>query len=182
MKNKTLLFCGSVILFILLIFGSYSWYLYFLRASGSFNINYNSRYLKSSGIIFQDNGNNVYETDAKSLDDESIKDVPSYNFQVTNTINSTGKYTLYIEDLPANLIDDGCTEQTLLSRKQLKYQLSMNNKVIKEDFMESIKDNILDSREIDGNVTNNYSLKIYIHDEALDWFGKHYHYKVTLNK
>lgn len=182
MKNKVLIICAGLLLFIFLVFGTYAWYLYFLHASGDFTVNNNSKYLETTGIIFQDNGNNVYDTKAESLEDNNISHVPSYNFQVTNTNDKRGKYNLYIEDLPVNLVDDGCTENTLLTRKELKYQLSLNGKVIKEGFMETINDNILDSREIDGKETNNYSLKIYIHDEATDWFGKHYHYKVSINR
>ena len=182
MKNKVLIICAGVLLLIFLLFGTYAWYLYFLRASGTSTINYNSKNLETSGIIFQDNGNNVYDADAKSLEDNNIDHVPSYYFQVTNTNDSIGMYNLYIEDLPVNLIDDGCTEDTLLLRSDLKYQLMLNGNIIKEGLMDNIQDNILDSREINGNTTNNYSLKIYIHDEALNWFGKHYHYKVSLNK
>ena len=182
MKNKVLIICAGLLLLIFLVFGTYAWYLYFLHASGGFTINNNSKYLETSGIIFQDNGNNVYDTKAESLEDNNISHVPSYNFQVTNTNDGRGKYNLYIEDLPVNMVDDGCTENTLLNRSQLKYQLSLNGKIIKEGFMETINDNILDTREIDGHETNNYSLKIYIHDEATDWFGKHYHYKVSINR
>ena len=182
MKNKFLIVCAALLLLIFLVFGTYAWYLYFLHASAGFAINNNSKYLETSGILFQDNGHNVYDADAESIEDSKVTDVPAYTFQVTNTNKSSGKYNLYIEDLPVNAINDGCTEETLLTRNELKYQLSLNGTVIKEGYMTSINDNILDTREIAANTTNNYSLKIYIHDEALDWFGKHYHYKVSLNK
>ena len=182
MKNKILIICGFFLLIIFMIFGTYSWYLYFLRASGGFPINNNSKYLETSGILFQDNGNNVYDAQAESLGDDNIGSVPSYNFEINNTNKTKGRYNIYIEDLPVNAINDGCTEETLLSRSQLKYQLTMNGNVIKEGLMDSIEDNILDSREIEAGSTNNYALKIYIHDEATDWFGKHYHYKVTINR
>lgn len=182
MKNKVLVICAGCVLFIYLVFSTYAWYSYFLRASGEGSLNVFYSKSAYSGIIFQDNGNNVYDTKAESLEDNNIGSVPSYNFQITNTGNNEGKYTLYLEDLPVSAIDDGCTENTLLARNQLKYQLLLNDKVIKEGFMETINDNILDSRSIGGKETNNYSLKIYIHDEATDWFGKHYHYKVTMRK
>ena len=182
MKNKTLIICGFLVLILFIIFSSIAWYIYFLRAGKGFNISYNSKYLETSGIIFQDNGNNVYDTKAESLEDNNINSVPSYNFKVTNTNNKMGIYNLYIEDLPVNMIDDGCTEETLLSREQLKYQLTMNGVTIKEGYMSTINDNILDTRQISANTTNNYSLKVYIHDEANEWFGKHYHYKVTMSK
>jgi len=181
MKNKVLIVCAGLLLLIFLIFGTYSWYLYFLRASGSFTVN-NNKYSETSGIIFKDDGKSVYDAKAESLEDNNISHVPSYNFQVINTNKKSGKYNLYIEDLPVNMVDDGCTENTLLKREQLKYQLSLNGQIIKEGLMTSINDNILDSRTIEKDKTNNYSLKIYIHDEATEWFGKHYHYKVNINK
>jgi len=182
MKNKLLIVCAGLLLLIFLAFGTYSWYLYFLKESGSFTINNNSKYLEISGIIFKDDGNSVYDAKAESLEDNNISHVPSYNFQVINTNNTEGQYNLYIEDLPVNMVDDGCTENTLLKRNQLKYQLILNGQIIKEGLMTTINDNILDSRTIEANKTNSYSLKIYIHDEAMDWFGKHYHYKVNINK
>ena len=182
MKNKLLIICAGFILFIFLVFGTYTWYLYFVSATGSFNVNNNSKYLENSGILFKDYGNSVYDSNAESLNDDNINQVPTYNFEVLNTNDKPGQYNLYIEDLPVNMINDGCTEETLLSRRQLKYQLSLNGNIIKDGFMETINDNILDTREIDANVTNKYSLKIYIHDEAIDWFGKHYHYKVSINR
>ena len=182
MKNKTLIICGFFLLVIFIIFGTYAWYLYFLNVSGGFPVNNNSKYLENSGIIFQDNGNSVYDAQAESLEDDNIGIVPSYDFEITNTTNLKGKYNIYIEDLPVNAINDGCTEDTLLSRSQLKYQLTMNGKVVKEGLMDTINDNILDTREINANTTNNYSLKIYIHDTAINWFGKHYHYRVTINR
>ena len=182
MKNKVLIVCAGLLLLIFLAFGTYAWYLFFLRASGDFPINNNSKYLENSGIILKDNGNNVYDTKAESLEDDNISHVPAYQFQIINTIDKKGKYNIYIEDLPVNMVSDGCTEETLLDRSQLKYQLSLNGQVIKEGKMDTINDNILDSREIEPNTSNDYSLKIYIHDEATDWFGKHYHYKVSVNR
>ena len=48
--------------------------------------------------------------------------------------------------------------------------------------VETDKDNILDTRNVNGKDTNAYELRIYIHDEAEDWYGKHYHYRVVLKK
>ena len=182
MKNKFIVVVGGIILLLFIIFGTYAWYTYFLKASGNFNINKINRTTNSSGIVFQDDGNSVYDSDATRLEDTEIGEVPSYNFTVTNVKDENGSYILYIEDLPVNAINDGCTESTLLDRSQLKYQLKLNGKIIKEDKMSKIKDNILDSRKINADTTNNYSLKIFIHDEAENWVGKHYHYKVTINK
>jgi len=183
LKNKTLLLFGGIILIVLLIFGTYSWYLYFLRYSTehSYSTNNNTS-VKVGDIEFKEDGEAVYDADAKSIEDVEVSKVPSYNFRVINNGNTSKDYTLLIEDIPANLVDDGCSEDNLLSRNDLKYQLTLNGKVVKEDFLSNIKDNILDTRKIESKKTNSYSLKVYIHEDAKDWIGKHYHYKVVLKK
>ena len=182
MKNKTLIICAGLLLVIFLAFGTYAWYLYFLHSSGNFTINNKSKNFKQKGAIKKDNGNNVYDTKAESLEDNNISHVPSYKFQIINTSNKKQEYKIYIEDLPVNMVNDGCTEDMLLNRSQLKYQLSFNGNIIKEGKMNTINDNILDTKKIEPNTSYDYSLKIYINDEATDWFGKHYHYKVIINK
>ena len=181
MKNKVLIVCAGLLLLIFLVFGTYCWYLYFLRISGGLSSSNNSKNLQLGSIVFKDYGNSVYDSDAEIIEDNNIEKVPSYKFDVINE-GDKSIYKLYIEDLPANMIDDGCTEDTILKRDQLKYQLKFNNEIIKEDYLANIKDNILDEREIEKNITNSYELKIYIHDEATNWTAKHYHYKVVLGK
>ena len=183
MKNKTLLICAGILLLVFLTFGTYAWYTYFLSISGnviSSNATINS--YKVGDIEFKEDAKGVYDADAKSIEDVDVSKVPAYNFSVENSSDTEKKYTLYLEDVPVNLVDDGCTEETLLSRNDLKYQLSLNNKVIKEDYLSNIVDNILDSRNLEAKKINTYSLKVYIHDGAIDWFSKHYHYKVVLKK
>lgn len=179
MKNKLLLICAAALLFIFLVFGTYFWYLFFLQISEDFTVNNNN--INNGSIIFVDYGNNVYEVDAETVDENSVSAVIPYKFEVKNNSNKDGNYHLYIEDLPASFVNDGCTEATLLDRNMLKYQLKLNGSIIKDDYLSNIKDNILDIRNIGTKKINSYELRIYIHDEAYDWAGKHYHYKVVLN-
>lgn len=183
MKNKTLLIFGGLILVILLIFGTYEWYLYFMNYSKTHSSSTNTNAsIKVGDIEFKEDGKAVYDADAKSIEDVEVSKVPSYKFKVINNGDSEKNYTLLIEDITANLVDDGCTEDNLLSRNDLKYQLTLNDKVIKEDFLSNITDNILDTRNIESKKSNAYSLKVYIHEDAKDWIGKHYHYKVVLKR
>ena len=181
MKNKVLLASAGLLLFIFLVFGTYAWYLYFLRFSAGFAVNDNA-HLKDGDIALTDSGNSLYETGAESMEDEDITAVTPYKFEVRNTDANSGSYTLYLEDVPLNLIQDGCTSETLLTRDLLKYELRLNGKIIEKDYLSKIKDNILDERSIEGNTTNSYELRIYIHEYAEDWGNKHYHYKVVINK
>lgn len=180
MKNKILLICAILLLFIFLVFGTYAWYIFFLSSSGNLDI-LNNNNLRYGDIVFKDDGVSVYDENALSIEDIEVGTVIPYKFRVINEGNKEGEYTLYIEDLPVNAINDGCGEETLLTRDLLKYQLKLNGSVLKEDYMSNINDNILDTGKIMAGKTNNYELRIYIHDEALDWMGKHYHYKVVLN-
>ena len=181
MKNKVLLICGSLLLLLFIVLGTYTWYLFFLRTTGEYSI-VTGEGTRSGDIALIDNGNNAYETDASDVSDEDVNNVLPYKFKIINQGNDLQEYTLYLEDLPVNSINDGCTNQTLLKREQLKYQLIVNSKVIKEDYLSNIKDNILDTRSVNGKDANAYELRIYIHDEAEDWYGKHYHYRVVLKK
>lgn len=185
MKNKIILLLGGVILVILLVIGSYSWYLYFLKYNignnSATNSNNNSG-VKVGELEMKEDGKAVYDVDAKSIENIEVSKVPSYNFKIINNGNSNKSYSILIEDIPANLVDDGCTEDNLLTRNDLKYQLSLNGKIIKEDFLSNINDNILDTGTIESKKTNYYSLKVYIHEKVRDWIGKHYHYKIVLSK
>ena len=179
MKNKLLLICAAFLLFSFLVLGTHFWYSFFMSTSGDFNNNNDG--LKNGSIILNDNNSSVYDVDADSLEDDEVSSVTPYKFEIKNNSNKDGNYSIYIEDLPPNSVNDGCTEETLLERNMLKYQLKLNGNVIKEDYLSNINDNILDTRKIVSKESNYYELRFYIHDEATDWAGKHYHYKVVLN-
>ena len=182
MKNKILIFCGFMILLIFIAFGTYFWYLYFLKTSSIYSSNSDDTMQVVGDISLIDNGNNVYDSDADNLDGDDVSSIEAYVFNVKNDSNSKKNYTLYIEDVNANKVKDGCTEDTLLKRSQLRYQLILDETVIKEEDFDNIKDNILDERQIEGNSVNHYKLRVYIKESADNWVGKHYHYKVTLKK
>ena len=105
MKNKILLICAALILFIFLVFGTYAWYIFFLRSSGNLDILNNSN-LRYGDIVFKDDGISVYDEDALSIEDIKVSSVIPYKFRVINEGNKDGDYTLYIEDLPVNAIND----------------------------------------------------------------------------
>lgn len=185
MKNKILYLFLGIILIILLVFGTYAWYSYFLKFNKNNVNNDNSKNVNTTvkvGDIEFKEENAVYDDDAKSIDDIEVSKVPEYKFKIINNGNGERGYTVLIEDIPVNLVDDGCSDDNILSRNDLKYQLYLNGKKIKEDYLSSIKDNILDTRTLKTKETNDYILKVYIHENAKDWVGKHYHYKVVLKK
>jgi len=141
MKNKVLLWCGLLVLILFIVLGTFLWYQYFLKLSGNYSIVQSNNRVTSGDIVLEDEGINVVDSDATNIDDDEVGTVTPYKFQIINKGSNKSEYTLYLEDLPINSINDGCTMDTLLTRSQLKYQLRLNNKVIKEDYLENIKDN-----------------------------------------
>lgn len=181
MKNKILWILASILLIAFIAVGTYAWYLYFLETGKGYFIT-TAPGTRIGDVVLIDSGKSVYDTDATNTSDSDIDKITPYKFKVSNLGNSNRVYTLYIEDLPLNSINDGCTDKTLLNRSQLKYQLKVNDKVIKEDYLSNIKDNILDKRSVNGKDSVAYELRIYIHDESDNWNNKHYHYQVILKK
>ncbi len=180
MKNKILLYSAALLLLVFLVFGTYCWYLFFLGASDRYGSG-NLSSFRDHDIILNDDGNQVYYNDATSITDIEVKDLNPYTFKIQNYGSASEIYTLYLEDVPINYVDDGCTYDTLLKRDQLKYQLKLNGEVVREDLLSNIDDNILDKGTIPKDKVYEYELRIFIHDKATNWEGKHYHYRVVLN-
>ena len=64
----------------------------------------------------------------------------------------------------------------------MKYQLSLDGQVIKQGNLKDIKNNILDTRTISSGKTNNYQLRIYVSQDAVNtnWQNKYYHFNVNV--
>ncbi len=170
-KNIIFLIIGCVILVCFILGTSLVWYNLFsdeIESGGSARIQLTSQ---KEGLMV---------TSAAPVEDEEGANQVPYSFQVTNMGNVRGNYKLIIEDTPFNKIDDGCTVDTLLNRNQLRYQLLLNGEEIKVDSLAKIKNNILDTRDIEPNVKNNYELRIWVNDEASNWENKHFHYSINL--
>ena len=166
---------GGVILFIIV--ASYFWYLYFLDWGNDGKINDNPDN-QGQLVLTHLNGVNVTFEETK----EDAGDTPSYRFKIENKKVNDANYILYIEDTPYNMVSDGCTIDTTLTRAELNYQLKLNGKVIKTGNMLTITDNVLDERLIVPDSVNTYELQVWINDTAVDWQSKHYHYQVTLQE
>ncbi len=142
----------------------------------------NSGEVATLEITMNDGGKGVTLIDSFPLSDKDGKNINSYSFEVKNTGDNQGKYSLLIEDLPIGKIDDGCTKDTLLTRSQLHYQLLLNGKQIALDSLDKVKLNVLTEQSIAKNATQKYELRVWVGEDAkpTDWENKHYHYRVSL--
>ncbi len=174
-KSKIMLAIATVVLLVFIALATKFWFTYFLdlNSNGSLSLkgtSYGSLELKTVKLMDE---NQRYIT---SLDDVTS----GYEFTVNNYKTSTTKYSLYLEDIPYYVVDDGCTNAMTLKRSELDYALYLNGELLVTDSLSSIKNNLLDSRSINIDVTNNYVLKIWINKDAQDTDNKHYHYRVNL--
>lgn len=177
MKGKVVFAVGFISVIIFIFVSAYFWYLYFLDLHNDGKLNNNSNQI---GRLVMVDISGVNATNEKSKEDGS--DTPSYVFRIDNRKTGSTDYNLYIEDTPYNLVTDGCSPETTLRRSDLSYQLKLNGRIVKQGLMIDIEDNLLDTRHINIDVSNQYELTVWINENATDWEGKHYHYKVTLKE
>lgn len=175
MKKVILLVLAGVALFAFIFGTSMLWYKFFYNSTGTSNTTGNINVQLS-------NSNNVIdESGLIPLDDETAKSLTPYEFTVVNNGENSTIYNVLLED--AIISDDvSYSSKELLSRNQLRYQLSLNGTVIKSGDLSDIKNNVLDTRNILSGHTNNYQLRIYVAESSgnTDWQNKYYHFNINV--
>lgn len=175
MKKMILLILAGIALFAFIFSTSMLWYNFFYDNDGE-----NST-VSSLEVRLDEVNNTINEDGLIPLDDETAKSLEPYSFEVENTNSMPSTYNVILED---TIISDDASysSKELLSRSQLRYQLSLNGKVIKTGRLSDIKNNILDTRNISENRTNNYELRIYVSEDAVntDWQNKYYHFNINV--
>lgn len=175
MKNKGVLTIAIVCLFVFTGIASYLWYLYFREYEGKL-IDASSAMEFVKGVELVNSGNINY-TNASVEDNEDI--IPIYYFSVKNNSNKNYNYVILLED--AN-ISDGCSEATRLKRSELEYELTLDNEIIKSGELDKLNNNILDSNIIKVSTINDYSLKIKLKENIVNYENKHFHYIISMKE
>lgn len=173
MKSKKVFTAGIVSLIIFISIATYLWYSYF----NNYGINKNentSPFFESVELI---SSKGIDYTNATNNDDDSI--IPIYYFQISNKADKPFEYVLYLESTTVN---DGCTPETTLELDELEYELRFNDSVIQTGSLSSIRDNVLEINTISAKTINNYSLKIKLKNETVDYNDKHFHYIVSIRE
>lgn len=176
MKRIILLIMAGIALFTFIFVTSILWYRFFYSGSSVGNDS-----VSSIEVRLDDNNDTINENGLIPLDEETAKNLTPYDFEVENTSDASTTYNVIIED---SIISDDAnySSKELLSRNQLEYQLSLNGKVIKTGMLSEIDNNILDTRNISGNTTNSYQLRVYVSEKAQDtnWQNKYYHFDIEV--
>ncbi len=177
MKSKVPLIIAGILLFIFISVTSMLWYHAFYQPKKEVSVLQIGKDHEENATI--DLSNMI------PMSDEEGAQITPYEFQVQNSGDKEKEeiYRVLIED--EKLSDDpNFSSKSLLSRSQLKYQLTMNGTVIKKGKLSDIKNNILDERSIAKGKENNYQLRIYLGTNVANtaWQNKYYHYIITIQK
>ena len=175
MKNRGVLTIAILSLLIFVGISSYLWYLYFQNYENKLlDANPAIRFLRGVELI---NSGNTNYINANASDDDSV--IPVYYFSVKNHSDKDYNYVIIIED---SIGSDGCTSATRFKRNELEYELTLNGKKIQSGGLDTLSNNVLDKNVIKSNDTNDYSLKIKLKDEDINYENKHFHYIINMKE
>ncbi len=175
MKSKIVCTIGMICLIIFIGIASYLWYIYFGEYENKL-IAENKGLEFIRGVEFINSGPIDY-VNASILDTDEI--IPTYHFRVKNNANKDFDYVLSFMETQGT---DGCTNDERFSADELEYELKLDNKVIKSGLVSSLENNLLDTNVIKGQSVNDYSLRIWLNKEIVDYENKHFHYIVTMKE
>lgn len=175
MKNKNVFIVAIISLIVFMGIATYLWYWYFHDYEGRL-IAENSSMEFIRGVEFVNTGGINY-INANPDDDDSI--IPVYYFSVKNKVDKEFEYVITLDEEKSN---DGCSESLRFERSELVYELKLDNKIIKEGGLDTLENNVIDTNIIKGKSTNDYSLKIRLKDDTVDYDKKHFHYVVNLRE
>ncbi len=175
MKKVIMLFLAGIALFAFIFATSMLWYRFFYSSTS------NDSSISSITVQLDDENNTIDESGLIPLDDETATTLTPYEFSVRNSSDSDYTYNVLLED---SIISDDASysSKELLTRNQLRYQLSLNGKVIKTGSLADIKNNVLDTRVLSSSNTNNYQLRIYVAESSQNtsWQNKYYHFNINV--
>ena len=125
MKGKGIVKGTFIFVFIFVVVAIYFWYLFFMDGYKDLKIG-NSKVIDKteSGLVLE-SINTLNLVNEETHEDGS--GVEGYSFKLTNKGTQNLKYTIYIEDVASNIINDGCTSLLTLKRDELSYQLKSGN-------------------------------------------------------
>lgn len=170
-----MLFLAGIALFAFIFATSMLWYRFFYSSTS------NDNSISSVTVQLDDENNIIDESGLIPLDDDTAKTLTPYQFSVKNSSDVDYTYNVLLED---SIISDDITysSKELLSRSQLRYQLSLNGKIIETGSLDDVKNNILDTRIISSSQTNNYQLRVYVAESAQNtsWQNKYYHFNINV--
>ena len=172
MKNKTVFRIAFISLVIFVLVATYFWFLYFKDYEGS---------IKEEKLRYEliNNGGINY---INAVPNDLEANIPTYYFRVKNNVNDDIKYEIFLQSVSPSAVNDGCSTDMLFTSSELNYELKLDNRVVHSGNLSTLTNNVLDSNKVSGNSINDYSLRIWLNDNASTNLLKHYHYVVSFRE
>ena len=172
MKSKGILQIGFVSILVFIGIATYMWYKFFDEGKGP-------NLVENIAIEFLNNGGTNY-INATTEDPDDI--IPVYYFRVKNNTEEKYSYQVVFKQKKASEIKDGCSEATTFKLDELMYELKKDSRVIKSGLLSELDSDIIDSGEINGNSIYDYSFRVWLRDDIVDYSTKHFHYVIELRE
>lgn len=172
MKSKRILQIGFVSVLVFIAIASYVWYKFFDEGKGI-------RLNEKTAIMFLNNGGTNY-INATTDDPDSI--IPVYYFRVKNNTQEKYGYEVVFINKKASEVNDGCTDATTFQLDELMYELKKDNRVISAGLLSELNSNIIDSGTIGGEEIYDYSFRVWLRSDIVDYSNKHFHYVIELKE
>lgn len=170
MKTRKLFGVGFICLIVVMGVATYLWYLYFHTYEGEV-------LTKNIRLELINNGKTNY-INAIPNDDESV--IPIYYFRIKNNVNVPVKYNVIFNDVSATSVGDGCSDATNFKRNELRYELKLDNKIVKTGLLSEVVNDILYTSQMDGRMQDDYSLRVWLDGNTQNSLDRHYHYVVNV--
>ena len=172
MKNKTVFKLAFISLVIFVIVATYFWFLYFKDYEGTVT-------KEKIRLELINNGGINY---INAVPNDIEENIPIYYFRIKNSANEAVNYDIFLQNVSPSEANDGCSSDMIFTSKELNYELKLDNKVIKTGVLSSLNNNVLDNNKVSGNSVNDYSLRIWLNDDAEGNLLKHYHYTISIRE
>lgn len=108
---------------------------------------------------------------SNTIDDSDKRESKGHSFKIYNKSNMLATYKI--------IYSDNIRELSSISRRDIHYELLLNNSIIKTGTVDDFTNDILISRKINSRETNNYTLRVWI-DEDVYAKGVRYTYNLKI--
>lgn len=175
-KNRVIIISLLVLIFLLIIGITFAWFRFIDFSKHTNNITTG----KVELILDEYDGKNIELLNTYPLTDDSGLKTKAYEFTVINHSDYKFNYDVKLIKDKEAIENCGC-ENNLLDDSVIRYELKRNDSYINIDTLGNKKDWILDNYKLDANGKINYSLKLWLYENAKnEYMGRHFHSKIEV--
>ena len=157
-KQVVILTAVIAMILVVLVDTSYAWYVVTKSSDKSVGIKAGTLNLEFA----DDESKDIVITNLVPVSDEEGLESTGYSFKITNTGNIASDYVIYFID------KDLTNGEERLDNKYVKYNIEKNNESVNTDLLSNINNNILISGRLEKEEVAEFTLRLWLDDEAFD--------------